>query len=375
MESTLWSFDPHTLAKHKILKRYIEAWAPILIQSNNGRIVYIDGFAGPGEDAKKQHPGSPIIAIDSIVNHQLVSRFNSEIVLWFVEERRDRADHLRSLIKSKYSKLPKIITYEVENKEFNSALVDMLDQLDKDGRRLAPTFCFVDPFGWDDLDIDLLARFMNQKKAELLITFMAGFIQRFLGDKFHLQSLMNLFTPEQLREAYTKDAEAKGEYLLNAFLTNLLDKIKMVANGKEIYQVSFETRSSSNNLEYYLIYLTSHEKGMEAMKKAMFSVSHTGEFKFSDFDFDPLQKSLVDYGAATNWESMAAEELYNFVSENGLLNRTVPVEVVKSMVLLKTKYFYRKGIFDHLIGQKKMIAYGQTRPGTYTDGKVKIKFV
>ena len=249
MDSTLWEFDAHTLAKHKILKRYIEAWTPILIQSSNGRIVYIDGFAGPGEDAKKQHPGSPIIALDSILNHQLVSRFKSEIVLWFIEEREDRADNLKHLIESRYPNLPKIITYEVEKREFNFALTDLLDRLEKEGKRLAPTFCFVDPFGWDDLNLNLLARFMKQDKAELFITFMAGFIQRFLSDKLHLPSLSKLFTEEQLNEADSKKPEEKGEYLLNAFLANLLNIIKTTTNGKEIYHVSFETRNNSNNLK------------------------------------------------------------------------------------------------------------------------------
>ena len=277
--ATLWDFDPHTIAKHKILKKYIEAWAPILIQSSNGRIVYVDGFAGPGEDSKKQYPGSPLIAIDSIANHRLRSNFNSEIVLWFIEEREDRANYLESLIKSKYPVLPNSITYEVENREFNVALAELLDQLDKDGQRLAPTFCFVDPFGWEDIDIDLLARFMNQKKSELFITFMAGFIQRFIGENLHIPSLLKLFTSEQLDEAKAKGPEEKGEFLLKAFLVNLLDKIELATNGKDIYQVSFETRNNSNNLEYYLIYLTSHEKGMEAMKDAMYSVSHTGKYR------------------------------------------------------------------------------------------------
>jgi len=47
-EKTVWELKPHTQAKHKILKSYLFAWIPILA-SKNDRIVYIDGFAGPGE--------------------------------------------------------------------------------------------------------------------------------------------------------------------------------------------------------------------------------------------------------------------------------------------------------------------------------------
>ena len=189
-QDTLWEFDPHTLAKHKILKRYIEAWAAILTQGgHNGRVVYIDGFAGPGEDITKQKPGSPIIGIDAILNHSRLDKFKAEIVMFFTEERKDRTDHLENLLKTKYPTLPKNIKYEVKNDEFNSTLAGILNSLEKDRERLAPTFCFVDPFGWNALHLDMLARFMLQNKAELLITFMAGFIQRFLSDGIHSPSL------------------------------------------------------------------------------------------------------------------------------------------------------------------------------------------
>ena len=40
-----WVMAPHTRAKHQILQKYLAAWYPILTRWN-GRIVYIDGFAG-----------------------------------------------------------------------------------------------------------------------------------------------------------------------------------------------------------------------------------------------------------------------------------------------------------------------------------------
>jgi hypothetical protein len=42
-----WPLDPHTLAKHEILRRYLYAWFPIM-SCYNGRLVFLDGFAGPG---------------------------------------------------------------------------------------------------------------------------------------------------------------------------------------------------------------------------------------------------------------------------------------------------------------------------------------
>jgi three-Cys-motif partner protein len=58
---TLWEIEPHTKAKHEILRRYLGAWFPIL-GSKIPKIVYIDGFCGPGR-YKGGEEGSPIIAI------------------------------------------------------------------------------------------------------------------------------------------------------------------------------------------------------------------------------------------------------------------------------------------------------------------------
>jgi hypothetical protein len=44
---TIWPIEPHTAAKHQILRKYLDAWFPILATYNK-RIVYVDGFAGPG---------------------------------------------------------------------------------------------------------------------------------------------------------------------------------------------------------------------------------------------------------------------------------------------------------------------------------------
>jgi three-Cys-motif partner protein len=66
-KDTLWPLDPHTLGKHLVLKAYLDAWFPIMGRWN-GRILFIDGFAGPGE-YKNGERGSPLIALKSLMDH------------------------------------------------------------------------------------------------------------------------------------------------------------------------------------------------------------------------------------------------------------------------------------------------------------------
>jgi three-Cys-motif partner protein len=83
---TIWEIDRHTLAKHAILRRYLEAWLPIMT-SWSGRVLYIDGFAGPGK-YKGGEDGSPIIALKAARDHR--TKIRSEIVFIFVERDRER---------------------------------------------------------------------------------------------------------------------------------------------------------------------------------------------------------------------------------------------------------------------------------------------
>ena len=69
VEKAVWPMEQHTRAKHEILRRYLGAWFPILAGGGfNPRLVFLDGFAGPGVYSSGE-PGSPLIAIETLVDH------------------------------------------------------------------------------------------------------------------------------------------------------------------------------------------------------------------------------------------------------------------------------------------------------------------
>lgn len=55
-DPTLWNMAPHSAAKHRVLRSYIDAWIPIMAhqaikmspRSGPARLLLVDGFAGPG---------------------------------------------------------------------------------------------------------------------------------------------------------------------------------------------------------------------------------------------------------------------------------------------------------------------------------------
>ena len=86
---------PHTVAKHLILKRYLDAWFPILGRFND-RINYIDGFAGPGE-YEGGEDGSPLLAIEAARSHIDNGTLAANVIIrfFFVEADPKSAAHLK----------------------------------------------------------------------------------------------------------------------------------------------------------------------------------------------------------------------------------------------------------------------------------------
>jgi three-Cys-motif partner protein len=86
---TVWHIDPHTQVKHAILRKYWEAWLPIMTKFNQ-RVLYIDGFAGPGRYAEGED-GSPLIALKSARDH--IARPKEEVAFIFIEKDEKRFAH------------------------------------------------------------------------------------------------------------------------------------------------------------------------------------------------------------------------------------------------------------------------------------------
>lgn len=330
---TVWSIEPHTQAKHEILRNYLKAWFPILSRWS-GRILYLDGFAGPGIYLGNE-PGSPIIAIETAVEHSLRQRFG-ELFFLFIEKDPDRAAKLKEVLTNHFPNLPKNIGYQVVGAEFAPTLEQVLQSLEQREAKLAPTFAFLDPFGFSGFPMKLIGRMMSYEKCEVLITFMEGFVNRFT-DEMREPALNELYaTVEWKKIREIVDPSQRQRFLLDLYERQL----RNVGGAK--YVRSFGMINRYSQPLYYLVFGTKHWKGLEVMKYAMFKVDRTGAYKFSDLT-DPNQTYLVDYGTEQAWVPTAANAVYN-----KFRGKTVSKSDVYQFVVTETPYMYRKSILEYL---------------------------
>ena len=334
ISSTIWPLEPHTKAKHEILENYLKAWFPILSRWS-GRIIYLDGFAGPGVYEGNEY-GSPVIALKTALEHPHKHMFK-EIVFVFIEKNADRAAKLTEVLNERFPDLPKNIKYQIIGAEFAPTLERVLQEIEKNEAKLAPTLAFLDPFGFSGFPMELIGRMMAYDKCEVLITFMVNFVRRF-NDEFREQSLNELFATEDWKTVRNIiDPEDRLRFLLNLYEQQL----KTVGGARFVR--SFGIIGKHNQPIYYLIFGTKYAKGLEVMKNAMWKVDRRGTYKFSDLT-DENQTYLLDYSQpGSDWIFQASKMVYN-----NFRGKTVKVSAVWHYVITETPYKNHKQILRYL---------------------------
>lgn len=305
-KTTLWSLEPHTAAKHEILRHYLGGWFPVL-SSWNGRVIFLDGFAGPGRYSNGE-PGSPIIALRTLIDHTAFNRLKCEFLFLFCEADPQRASNLEREIEAYFASIggqPAKVKYAVQSSAFEDAVGSLCDEIMEQKRRLAPTFAFVDPFGFSGLPMELLGRLLSFDKCELFVNYMHDSVNRFAtagNVDVHLESLFGT-------DAYLGVNGLSG-VLRKRYLHDLYVRQVREVCGLP-YVNSFEMITRGGHTGYYLVHGTRHKKGVELIKDAMWKVDPGGGACFSDrlagqdilftednLDTEPLRRALLTRFAA-----------------------------------------------------------------------------
>ncbi len=345
-EEPVWEIEPHTKAKHEILRRYLQGWFPIMT-SFSRKVIYLDGFAGPGI-YRSGEEGSPIIAIRCLMEHKLrerIIRKNNQVIFVFIEKDANRKRILEENIRERFPNLPENVEVHVINAEFEPTMKDILDDLEERGAKLAPTFAFLDPFGFSGLPMEIISRFMSYRYCEVLITFMTGFVNRFVNADDAREVIFDeLFATREWRKVREYDSpEKRRNFIIDLYRKQL----RLVGNARFVR--SFEMVGKHNQVIYDLVFATNGLKGLKVMKEAMWTVDPRGTYRFSDTT-DVNQKYLLDFTDKKHWISDAADMVFR-----AFKGRTATIDEIEEYVIIETPYLFRKEILKYLELQSKII--------------------
>ena len=350
---TVWPIDPHTLAKHAILRRYWEAWLPIMATFSQ-RLLYLDGFAGPGKYSGGED-GSPLIALKTARDHS--ARPRAEVVFIFIEKERDRFEHLQGVVAEIRPTLPANFYVNCVHGTFDDQMTGVLNDLDAQKKRIAPSLVFIDPFGFSHTPFHIVQRIMQNRRCEILITFMYKEINRFLKHPDQVETYDVLFgTTEWRKVLEIADPDQRRRLIHDMYRDQL--------RGAGIQYVrSFEMLNAGNRTDYFLFFGTNNLRGLEKMKDAMWKADPAGSFHFSDFtdanktgklfldqpDFPQLKGMIL---ARFKGNAVSIEELTEFViSDTPFLGSHFKTQILKPMEsqgelsVVKAKESRKKGQF------------------------------
>jgi three-Cys-motif partner protein len=305
IDPTIWPLDPHSKVKHVILRRHLDAWLPIMTRSFP-KLLYVDGFAGPGI-YETGEPGSPVIALRAaIFNKALKAKPpDCELGFLFIEERADRASRLKDEVKkvTAAEPLPRWVKYYVAEGEFEAVMTSRFDHWSLRGRR--PMFVFIDPFGYSGLPMLLIKRIACVPHSECLITFTYKSINRWAihGDPQREEHLDALFGTPNWR-VYRGDEAGMVD----------LYRRQLLAEGGFRYNCTFKMKDRLGVTEYFLAFGTNEPKGLTVMKAAMwkadprmgrvFSDADDPDQLFLDLPLDPLRDLLQREFRSRGWVNL-----------------------------------------------------------------------
>jgi three-Cys-motif partner protein len=375
---TVWPIEPHTSVKHAILRRYLQAWLPILTQQANNlrqqfgslqsrEILFIDGFAGPGEYAGKE-PGSPLIAIQAAIDHNVP--FPMPVRMLFIEHRADRFARLQTVIAphlERASQSSNLRAVEPHLGDCDAVLNAMLDEYDRKNIRFGPALAFLDQFGYGEVSMSLIKRILSCPQCEVFTYLSYKDMNRWITDENKSDAFTRAFGGDEWRECVPLPEHQRREQLLAKYKAALRDRDRAGAK----YVVSFLMFDHHNQPLYWLLFCTNNIRGLEEMKKAMWYVDKTGEFRFSDRD-NPAQLNLLEKCFDQHWlaDVLRAE----------LADRTMTASEIKEYVLAETPCYLFKNALKSLETKKAVAVIAEPvgrKPGTFPDyllDTVKLRF-
>lgn len=279
-------------------------------------MLYIDGFAGPGE-YEDGEDGSPIIALKVARDHILRSKLQRpgmELVFFFIEKDKARYDNLEKKIDA--LELPDNFKVEIECDSFEHAFGSVLGEIEEQSKRLAPSFVFVDPFGPTGFPMSLLERLAKQRRSEVLITFnYQALNQWFLQDKSKHKHLDELYGSDIWHQALSTADPRKREDFLRTVYQSALESL-----GWKVRP--FRMINKHNQTQYYLFFATGYWRGMLVMKRAMWSAAPKGDFQYSDLT-NPQQPLLFEEFYEEEYSRELGDQLYEAYSGQTITKQVI----------------------------------------------------
>lgn len=271
-----------SLVKATIVSKYFWAWAKVIIptaKQYDGKIAYIDLFAGPGR-YKDRTKSTPLLVLEKAIDD---ADMRQMLVTIFNDANEDNSRSLERAIKA----LPRIDTLKyqpkVHNYEVGEEIVKVFEEM-----RLVPTLFFVDPWGYKGLSLRLVNSVLKNWGCDCIFFFNYNRINMGLSNelvKAHMDALFGTERAASLR-IQLKDLDRYEREL--TIVEELAQALKEMG-GKYVLPFCFKDERGSRT-SHHLIFVSKHFRGYEIMKGIMAGESSRVDQGVPSFEYSPAER-------------------------------------------------------------------------------------
>jgi len=286
---TTWPLEEQTLLKHKVFSEYLDKWVKILGRYHE--LNYMDCFAGCGAycDGNKVYYGSPVLAA------QILKENDKKATLVIIDKEKSNINNLKKIFT--YKKLDDLSIVYIDQ-DFDEAINKILDEVPE----LAPTFFFIDPWGFK-INYSTLKRIMKVPKSEILLNFQFNAINRFLSFEKIEETKTNLFGTTKWKEFVYLRGYEREKNILNLYR----EQLEKIARFVFPFRIEFPHRKRTY---YYLFHLTNYWKGCSIMKSCFAKHAH-GRFSYLGDGSSQLRLFEVGNAKIGNVKKLLLEKYNN----------------------------------------------------------------
>jgi three-Cys-motif partner protein len=268
--------------KARIIQKYFYAWARVIsptAKAREGKIAYIDLFAGPGR-YKDGAASTPLLVLQHAIDDptlcsMLVTLFNDV-----------DANHSATL-QTEINNLPGIEKLKfAPNVNCNEVGADAEKFFTE--TRLIPSFTFVDPFGYKGLSLKIVNGVIKDWGCDCVFFFNYGRINAGISNpkvETHMEALFGEDRAQKLRIALNGKSPDDREALILEELSQAIRDL----GGTYVLPFRFKRGKRTS---HSIVFVSKHFRGYEIMKDIMARESSTEDQGVASFTYSPADASM-----------------------------------------------------------------------------------
>lgn len=260
----------HSLAKHRILDRYIRRYIEVCTATpvqERLNLTIIDGYCGGGRYRfnNRDVPGSPLVLLNAIaeaqeaLNRTRPKGFEIRTEFVFVDLHRFHTDYLRAEIEASPFREQLDKTIHIWTDDFNDRVDDTIRLVRKRSPQRGRSIWLLDQYGWSDVAFGSMRKILGQlEKAEIFLTFSVDSLIDYMSEtRLEQRSYRDVnLDPGFISELTTEKGEGPGWRTL---IQNTLYQHLKQQTGAEFYSPFF-IHSPEAHRSYWFLHLSRHRE-------------------------------------------------------------------------------------------------------------------